>query len=94
MRYLSLIAIAILLTACAGDDAVMAPDAADHAAQAQICAEAVAEHAGLPIAAMAPEWTGSSDTGTDIIAVHHGDTLHTCEIDAAGRVLELQHPRE
>lgn len=94
MRYPGLVAIAALLAACAADDAVTASDATDHASQERICAETVAEHARLPLAAMAPEWTGSSDSGTDIVAVHHGGTLHTCEIDAAGRVLQLQHPQE
>ena len=94
MRIPRLAALAGLLAACGADDVMPPPDTAGHAMQERVCAEVVAEHAGLPVAVMAPEWTGVTDTGTDIVFVHHGGTLHTCEIDAAGRVLELRHPQE
>lgn len=94
MRIPCLAALAGLLAACGADDVMPPPDTAGHAAQERACAEAVAGHTGLPLEAVAPEWTGVTDTGTDVVFVHHGGTLHTCEIDAAGRVLELRHPQE
>ena len=95
MRRILLITLAVGLAGCGDADVSEAPPAeVDHGAQEQACADAVAAHTGLPFEAMAPEWTGITDTGTDIVFVHHGATLHTCEVDAEGRVLELQHPVE
>ncbi len=89
-----------LLAGCGGggggDDAPIAPPEAlgGTPAQMQACAVAVASHAGLSLDAVRTEWTGPTDTGSDIVFVYHGDTLHTCEVDGAGQVLELQHPQE
>ncbi len=96
MRTIGLIGLAAGLAGCGGAETVTgAPGAGgDRAAQEQACVVAVAAHTGLPPEAVSPEWTGITDTGTDIFFVHHGSTLHTCEVDAAARVLELQHPDE
>jgi hypothetical protein len=97
MRIIGLIVLAGALAGCGGDEDVTAdaPDATiDRALQERACADAVAAHTGQPLDAMAPEWTGLTDTGTDIVFVRHAGSLHTCEVDATGRVLELQHPQE
>jgi hypothetical protein len=97
MRHLGLVGLAALLAACGSEpdlEPLEAPAAApNRALQEQVCAARVAEHTGLTIEEMRPEWTGPTDTGTDIVFVHHGVTLHTCEVDADGQVLELQHPQ-
>lgn len=95
MRGIGLIVLAAALAGCGDEVVTEAPPAEiDHAAQEAACAAAVAAHAGLGLEAVTPEWTGVTDTGTDIVFVRHGGTLHTCEVDAGGRVLELQHPEE
>lgn len=98
MRNMGLIVLVAGLAGCGGPDPnpgpIEAPAAApNRAVQEAACAAVVAEHTGLPLDAMRAEWTGPSDTGTDIFFVHHGATLHTCEVDPDGRVLELQHPQ-
>jgi hypothetical protein len=97
MRYFGVIVLAAGLAGCGGGDEVVTelPESGgDRAVQEAACAAAVAAHTGLGLEAMAPEWTGVTDTGTDVVFVRHGSTLHTCEVDAAAQVLELQHPDE
>jgi len=82
----------VALAACA--EAPATAPGPDRAAQEAACDAVVAAHVGLAPDAVATAWR---ETGTDGIAVFEardGSRLHLCEVDAAGRVLRLDHPRE
>ena len=81
----------VVLAGCATPSVPPDP-AATRAGQERVCAEVVAEHVGLPVAEMAPEWQAAGADGADLVVVRHPGTRHTCEVDAELRVRALQHP--
>ena len=89
----------ILATLLAGCAAQPAPDAAEaaRAGEARACAAAVAEHVGKTEDAVTATWDHATARGTTVFVVTDAeasgsDRVHTCEVDAAGRVLAILHP--
>ncbi len=80
-----------VLAGCAA--AVVTAPEADRAAQARACDEAVALHVKRSPDAVATIWRETGPASVAIFEARDGDRLHTCEVDAAGRVLRLDHPR-
>ena len=83
------------MAAIAGCAAEVVPEP-DVARLEQACAAVVAEHVGKPVEAVA---AGRADRGSGISVVAvtdaggaGGERVHTCEVDAAGRVLAIRHP--
>jgi hypothetical protein len=88
------LAVGALLAGCAAGEA---PPAADHRAEVAACAAAVAAHVGKGVEAVEASWTGTTEAGTGMVTVSDaqgsgGERVHTCEVDAAGRVLAIRHP--
>jgi hypothetical protein len=89
---------AMLLAVVAGCAAPTAPaPEAARAVQVEACAEAVAAHVGKGAEAVAAEWTGTAEAGTAIVTVSDAqaggaERIHTCEVDASGRVRAIAHP--
>jgi hypothetical protein len=76
------------VTGCAAET-VDAPEAARPAA--------VAAHVGKPTDAVAASWSGATEAGTAMVTVSDAEAggaerVHTCEVDAAGRVRAIRHP--
>jgi hypothetical protein len=70
--------------------------APDHDAEVAACAAAVAAHVGKPVAAVEAGWAQATADGgivtvTDVSGAG-GERLHTCEVDASGRVRAILHP--
>lgn len=85
---------ALATAACAPPPA---PVAEDQATEVAACAAAVAAHVGKPVEAVAAAWTGASTEGTGIVTVTDatgagGERVHTCEVEAGGRVRAILHP--
>jgi hypothetical protein len=83
------------VTGCAAET-VDAPEAAREA-QVAACAAAVAAHVGKPTDAVAASWSGATEAGTAMVTVSDAEAggaerVHTCEVDAAGRVRAIRHP--
>jgi hypothetical protein len=60
-------------------------------------AAAVAAHVGKPTDAVAASWSGATEAGTAMVTVSDAEAggaerVHTCEVDAAGRVRAIRHP--
>jgi hypothetical protein len=58
---------------------------------------AVAAHVGKPTDAVAASWSGATEAGTAMVTVSDAEAggaerVHTCEVDAAGRVRAIRHP--
>ena len=86
----------VLLLVLAGCATAPAPEA-DHGAAVAACAAAVAAHVGKPVEAVAAAWSGPSAEGGGVVTVTDaggagGERLHTCAVDAGGRVLAIRHP--
>lgn len=85
---------ALAAAACAPEPA---PVSEDRSAEVAACAAAVAAHVGKPVEAVTAAWTGASADGTGIVTVTDatgagGERVHTCEVDAGGRVRAILHP--
>ena len=96
MRRAGLGLVAVMLAGCGAQPA---PDPAEaaRAVQAQACAAAVAEHVGRDVGAVTASLDHVTPAGTTVFVVtdaqaNGGERLHTCEVDAAGRVLAILHP--
>jgi hypothetical protein len=82
-----------LLAGCAAPVGT-APPEADRSRQEAACARVVADHVGKPVAAVEATWRGPGGDGTTTVEARDGGRLHTCAVDAAGRVLRIDHPAE
>jgi hypothetical protein len=74
-------------------EAVPEPDAGS---LERTCAGIVAEHVGKPVEAVAARFEATGANGVSIVVVTDaggagGERVHTCEVDAAGRVLAIRH---
>jgi hypothetical protein len=78
----------LILAACTAPPAPEAPSRDD---LARACAAAVAGHVGKPVAAVETRFRATDPDGVTVFAVRDGDRVHDCRIDAAGRVLRLDH---
>jgi hypothetical protein len=63
----------------------------------QACAAVVAGHVGKPVEAVAATLGPNGEAGVSVVVVTDasgagGERVHTCEVDAAGRVLAIRHP--
>jgi hypothetical protein len=85
----------LALAGCAGASAP-APDsdATRRAVQATACGAAVAEHVGKRADAVQVTWTGAGADGIATFEARDDGRLHSCTIDAAGRVLRIDHVYE
>ncbi len=99
MRWFQAILPAVGLAACAvGTGETSGAADAARAAQVNACTAAVAAHVGKPTDAVVAEWTGATTTaGTAVVTVRDDqgggrERVHTCEVDAGGRVLAIRHP--
>ena len=54
----------------------------------------MAAHVGLPPEAVATAWLAAAPGGGAAFEAVDGGRRHTCETDAAGRVLRIDHPAE
>jgi len=84
-----LVAVCLGLAACAE---AAPPAASDRAAQEVACDLATAAHIGLPPDAVATAWHETGPAGIAVFQALDGERLHLCTVDAAGRVLRLEHP--
>jgi hypothetical protein len=70
--------------------------APDHDAEVAACAAAVAAHVGKPVAAVEAGWAQATADGGIVTVTDAsgagGERLHTCEVDASGRVRAILHP--
>jgi hypothetical protein len=66
--------------------------AAPREAQAADCADVVAEHVGAAPRMVAVAWAGDADGSGGYFEVRDGVRMHTCHVDASGRVREIRHP--
>lgn len=66
----------------------------DRAAQETACDRAVAAHVGLAPDAVATALREARANGIAVFEARDGGRMHLCEVDAAGRVLRLDHPLE
>jgi phenylpyruvate tautomerase PptA (4-oxalocrotonate tautomerase family) len=78
----------LVLAACT---APPAPEAPSRDALAEACAAVVAEHVGKPEAMVETTFREVDPSGVTVFAVRDGARVHDCRIDAAGRVLRLDH---
>jgi hypothetical protein len=78
----------LILAACT---APPAPETPGRDALAGACAAAVAGHVGKPVEAVEITFRETAPDGVTVFAVRDGDRVHDCRIDAAGRVLRLDH---
>ncbi|MBP7003365.1 hypothetical protein [Amaricoccus sp.] len=83
----------LLLAACAGPEPASEP-APPSVAGAEACQAAVAAHVGKPEDAVAVDWVETRAGGVEVFAAVDGTRRHTCDVDAAGRVLRIDHPAE
>ncbi len=83
------VACASALLACAPAPGPAAPD---RATQQAACVSAVAAHLGLPPGAVTSGWRSTAPDGVALFEVRDGGRMHTCEADAGGRVLRIEHP--
>lgn len=81
----------LALASCAAPPDAPAPG---RAAQEAACRAAVAAHVGLPPEAVATAWLAAAPGGGAAFEAVDGGRRHTCETDAAGRVLRIDHPAE
>jgi hypothetical protein len=61
------------------------------------CSGVVADHVGKPAAAVSARFDAVGADGVSVVVVTDaggagGERIHTCEVDAAGRVLAIRHP--
>jgi hypothetical protein len=61
------------------------------------CAGVVADHVGKPAEAVSARFDAVGADGVSVVVVTDaggagGERIHTCEVDAAGRVLAIRHP--
>lgn len=82
---------AAALLVLAGCAAAPAPEAVNDAAVAA-CAAAVAEHVGTDASRVSAAWSGVGVVTVTDTAGTGGERLHTCDVDATGRVLAIRHP--
>ena len=78
----------LILAACAAPPAPETPSRDD---LARACAAATSGHVGKPVAAVETSFRATDPDGVTVFAVRDGDRVHDCRIDAAGRVLRLDH---
>lgn len=81
----------LLLGACAAEPPEPAPPSA---AGAEACQAAVAAHVGKGVDAVAVDWVETRPDGVEVFEAVDGSRRHTCDVDAAGRVLAIDHPPE
>ncbi|MBP7241436.1 hypothetical protein [Amaricoccus sp.] len=84
----------LLLAACAAPEppAPGAPAGPPNPAGAQACQAAVAAHVGKPVDAVAVDWLETRDDAVETFEALDGTRRHTCDVDAAGQVLRIEHP--
>jgi hypothetical protein len=95
MRAVRWIVVVAAVAGCAAETA----GALDAARETQVaaCAAAVAAHVGKATDAVAASWAATTEAGTAIVTVSDAqaggaERVHTCEVDAAGRVRAIEHP--
>lgn len=86
-----------LLIALAGCAPTERPAALEPAAAVGACAAAVAAHVGKGTDAVTATWSGATADGGGMVTVTDAqaggaERLHTCEVDAGGRVMAILHP--
>jgi hypothetical protein len=84
----------VLVAACTAE----VPAPADHGRDERACAAAVAAHVGKPVEAVGARWSGATAEGGGIVTVSDaqgagGERVHTCEVDVAGNLVAIRHPR-
>ncbi len=96
MRRAGLGLVAMMVASCGAQPA---PDRAEaaQAAQAQACAAAVAAHVGREVGAVTASLDHRTPSGTTVFVVRDAqadgvERTHTCDVDAANRVLAILHP--
>jgi hypothetical protein len=77
----------LLVAACAPP----AP-APDREAQQRACAAIVGPHVGMQPDAVPVAWDHATPEGTAIVRIGPPGRVHTCEVNADLRVLEVLHP--
>jgi hypothetical protein len=87
---------AVLALALAGCAPAGTPEAANHGAEVEACAAAVAAHVGKGRDAVTARWAGTTAGGLGVVTVSDaqgaaGERVHDCEVDGAGRVLAIRH---
>jgi hypothetical protein len=93
LRWLGLL---IVMGGCAADGLTGAVEL-DQAAAVAACAAAVAAHVGKPTDAVVASWSGPTAAGGGLVTVTDAQSvgaerLHSCEVDAGGRVVAILHP--
>lgn len=83
----------LLLGACAAEAPEPEP-APPSTAGAEACQAAVAAHVGKPVDAVAVDWVETRPDGVEVFEAVDGSRRHTCDADAAGGVLAIDHPPE
>ncbi len=78
----------LVLAACTASPA---PEAPPPDAHASACATAVAGHVGKTVESLTTTFRATGPDGVTVFAVRDGTRVHDCRIDAAGRVLRLDH---
>lgn len=86
------------LAACAPGNETAGDEAAEtgppSAAAAEACQAAVAAHVGKAGDAVAVAWLETRPGGVEVFEAIDGARRHVCAVDAAGRVLGVDHPAE
>jgi hypothetical protein len=59
--------------------------------QVAACAAVTAEHLGRPGTDLTAAWLGTTPAGTALVELPDPARPHVCEVDAAARVLRLDH---
>jgi hypothetical protein len=81
----------VFLASCTADAPEATPPSVDGA---EACQAAVAAHVGKPADAVAVDWLRTKPDGIEVFEAVDGGRRHTCDVDAAGRVLRIDHPPE
>jgi len=99
MRSIGIVLALAALAGCAQSGGETAGEAQgiQRAAQQQACAAAVASHIGKPVEAVSSVWDHETPDGGAVVTVTDttpggSDRVHSCEVDAGGRVLAIRHP--
>lgn len=87
----ALLVLPIALIACAEPGPEPGADTALIAAQEAACRQAIAAHVRRPEAEVIPRWLMVAD-GIATVETIDGNRHHLCLVDAAGQVIDYQHP--
>jgi hypothetical protein len=88
---------AAALIALAGCSVAEQPAGPDPAAAVGACTAAVAAHVGKSADAVVAAWSGATASGGGMVTATDAqaggaERLHSCEVDAGGRVVAILHP--